>query len=238
LVAQLAEGTRRIPLVERDAGRTILGNADQPLRVAQCSGFCVAPGTLLALPRGDGRSALLTYEGASDEPDEIYFSDERGNDYVYKYAGKAGAANASANVVFDRNTFAVRVGPYNNATRDHNISIDLRNPRGDLVLVDGTKLRITLQNASARVDITIPARGARKEETVTLFLNYTADWSVRVPGIAFVVDDDAEDALGQTVSGTTIILDQDDPSFAPHEGSEALLLIPDEPVYGIVRMEG
>jgi hypothetical protein len=248
LAAELATGKAEIPLVEQDAGRLVLGRSTDRLHIAPCSGvaYCIAPDDNLLLTTSDGRTYLMRYGGASENPEQIQLYDAANNQYSYEYIGRPGI-DAHTDIIIGKARFRASIGPRDNATGDYNISVDqgFRSGRVEIVLKDGIIVRIgEITNTTLPIEIIVPPRKEQliysAEQKIRLDLVFDSDWHIDAGAgnITFVEDQETRDTLAQTGYGATILLSKNHRSLAADQGDQATILIPTQQAYGIVSLQG
>jgi hypothetical protein len=239
------DGPRTVPLAWQDGSRLSLGEPGHRLHVRSCPPsieYCIAPGDLVLLATQDGRSAVLEYSDSSEQPPELIMR-AKDNRYSFGYVGEPGR-NAHTDVIVDGAAFGARIGPRDNATGDHNISIGLgwygRAP--EIVTRDGFAIRIgeIVANRTLPLEIAIPPQRtlAHREERIQINVTYDRGWTLTIGNATFVEDEQTQDTFAQTAYGVAIFLDKKGEDLAPNQGKEAELLVPIEQIFGTVRLEG
>lgn len=242
LILDTPDGRLEIPLVEEDAGRLVLGTAKNPLRFEPCPAaqpYCISPGTHVLLSRGE-RTFLLEYADASNATKELIFRSED-NRYSYEFIGEPGR-DAWADVILGGAVFRARIGPRDNATGQHNISIDQGFiGRAELGVLGGSRLRIhPLNGTMLPLELITPRHGRSGEERTWLNLSHSSGlWTITAGGnVTFVEEEGTDDAFGITGYGAAVHLDRDRSDLAPNQGEEATILIPFAEKHAVVLVEG
>jgi len=238
-------GTMVIPLLTEDAGEVIFGDLDERLHVTPCPSilrYCIAPGDHVLLTSPRGQSYVVEYSSASNASKDLIIRDGQ-NRYVYTFVGEPGR-NAYANIMIDDWSFRAMIGPENNETGDHNISIEqgFVQGRAELVTVTGAIIRIGDVNGTRLpLEIRIPAAIThdRREERIALNITLSnGDGRIFVGGNITFVEDDDDDLIGMSQYGVGVLLDTDGDTLPARTGREAVFLTPSENAYGVVALEG
>jgi hypothetical protein len=244
LIADLETGVHEIPIADFENNVT-LGDADELLHVAPCPGttYCIATDDMFILTSSSGKTFVLTYSGASEDPNQLHFRDPNNNRYSYRYSGRPGV-DAYADINFDRTTFRARIGPRINDTKEYNISIDqgFRNGRVEIVTKTGVIIRIgDVQGNTVPLEFVIPARREAAyvgTQSLRLNLTHANEWFIDAGNLSFVDDEVSDDTLAMTSYGTTVILHEKDRRRDANQGEDAVILIPNEKTYGVVEIKG
>lgn len=239
LVAETASGILDVDLFTIVNGTPMLGDDEDRLRITQC-GYCIEPGDRFIVTTPDGQTFLLRYTSLNNDSGTLFIR-EGETKHTIRYTGIPGR-NASTAIIVGEYRFPVKIGPRDNVTGEHNISVEqgFRNRRVEIALKNGAILRIGDVNASVLpLQVVVPAsKTLDRREQITPF-NITAVGGLRivVGNVTFVESDDGEDTFGVTPYGTLIHLERDDEDMPLNAGDDAVIIVPVEPLYGIVMLE-
>jgi hypothetical protein len=240
LIIPLRTGVAEFSIIEQDGGKLVLGRSTDRLHLTPCTNYCIAPEDNILLTSPDGKTYLLRYGGASENPKLLNFYDPAGNQYQYEFVGTPGL-DAKANIVLEKFSFPVRIGAKTKNLGLFNISVNqgFKNGRVEIVAVDGTIIRIgDIQNTTLPVDIVVPAFKtlSKKDEILRLNLTYSGSWHI-VSNATFVEDINSTHTFAQT-SNILIDFTRRDRSLPFNQGEDATIFISQTPIYGIVSLEG
>jgi hypothetical protein len=234
-----------LPLVEKDGNSLVLGKVGERLRITPCQAgtYCVAPDDQLLLTAPNGTSFIYEYRSVNDGAENLVMRDEQGNRYIYEYTGTPGK-DARTDIIIGDLLFRARIGPRDNATGSYNISVDqgFRSGRAELVTGKGIIIRIgDPADMVLPVEIIIPAAltADRKQQKISVRLVYDDGWrAVAAGNLTFVEDERTDDTYAVTPYGAIIHVEREDDALPLNVGDDLVVLIPDEPAYGTVVLEG
>jgi hypothetical protein len=240
LIVPLRTGTAEFSVVEYDAGKLVLGRTTDQLHLTPCANYCIAPEDTLLLTSPDGKTYMLRYGGASENPKLLNFYDPGGNHYQYEFVGTPGL-DAKANIILEKYAFPVRISAKTKSPGLFNISVNqgFRNGRVEIVAVDGTIIRIgDPQNMSVPFDVIVPASRtlSKRDELLRLNLTYGNGWYI-ASNATFVEDLNSTHTIAQT-SNILIDFTRKDRGLPLNVGHDATLFVSRTPIYGIVSLEG